>query len=99
MDRARSELGALPQDSLSAHVRSVEARASRDAEVLRHASPSIPAQPGLFDRRSDDARPRDDAAGTIRAEISRGITQLRTSAALEEHIEVRGLLIVWDRTE
>lgn len=95
-DRTREEVRALRDACLEAHAGAVESRIHRELEIAGSGPASAALQPGLFDRRAvHDATSAEIAREEIRAETSHRLSQLQASAALEEHIDIRGLLILW----
>ena len=95
-ERAGSEIGAVRDAYLAAHARAIEALVNREIEIGGQASALGAVQPGLFDRRGADDAVSAERDG-IRLETSQRIAQLRAAAPLEEHVTIRGGLVLWSR--
>jgi superfamily II DNA or RNA helicase len=98
VERARAEVRPLRETYLAAHARATGSRIAREIEIAGIAPAAAALQPGLFDRRAvDEATFAEAVRDDIREDTSRRIAQLRAGEALEERVDITGLLIIWSR--
>jgi superfamily II DNA or RNA helicase len=94
--RAIPELEQARSRAADAHGRALQSQIQRETQLLNDTDTSALLQPGLFDQRVvRNAAAADGRLSELRAETQRRIDRLLIGAALEDHLAIRAVLIVW----
>ncbi|HTL45679.1 MAG TPA: helicase-related protein [Vicinamibacterales bacterium] len=96
LDRASVEFSELRRRSADAHGLALHVQAERERQMLPTEEHAHPSQPGLFDHRVQrEAAAVEAHRGAIREETQRRLRSISNATAIEDRIEIIGLLLLW----